>query len=275
MVPHQSIWPSELFTERGTAYAARDTVLPNGDPAHLTLPATYGDALVLYIHGNNAPSNQFETAVEWRTVREWLIEHGVPIAESRGGGDDWGGRASRASYEQTVAWARELVPGQRIVVLGRSMGALVAYWLATESSFSHEVVGLLVSSGTTDLARRYEHAAGDDLVEMNIAYGIPSTTRDKAAFAAASQGHDPLLFDASAFERVRVLQMWGDADRTVPAEEHGAAWVRRFGSSTASLTVDVREGGDHTTGNGSYHQVEAISGWFLGLPEVVPVALVG
>lgn len=253
-------------TPNGTVWTIPTTYLPDGKRAALSKTATPGDFLVVYAHGSSGTYNQFATLTAWAGIRNWLMDNHVPVVEALGG-DDWGGDASRITYQQAVAWARTQVPGVKIIVMGRSMGGLVAYWLATQSEFSADVQGLIVNSGTSDLAYRYSVATGSVLTAMNTAYGLPGSTKDVTAFTAASAGHDPMLFSGSLFSAVPVLQLWGTDDTQVPPAQHGQAWWTAFSSylPIPPSAVDVRSGGDHSSTNGSYLQIEAMSAFLAAV----------
>ncbi|NYF13618.1 hypothetical protein HDC34_001912 [Pseudoclavibacter sp. JAI123] len=143
----------------------------------------------------------------------------------------------------------------------------MAYWLALYSDFAPLVVALIINSGTTDLTERYRVAGGTDLANMNAAYGLPGTTRDEAAFAVASVGHDPMKFPLADWSQMRVMQLWGDADTTVVPATHGEAWALKYGPSTDALVTNVRAGGDHSGHNGSYLQVGPMIDFVLGSLE--------
>jgi len=123
------------------------------------------------------------------------------------------------------------------------MGGLIAYWLATQSEFASEVVGLLINSGTTDLTLRQSVAADADLVEIDSAYG----STDTASFLANSVGHDPLLLPASLWDEMKVLQVWSTGDTTVVPAQHGQAWLEEFGNACAYAAASIRSGGYHGT----------------------------
>lgn len=252
-------------TPGGTAYSTVETVLPMGDRAALTMPNSGSSTrLIVYTHGNGGTFDQFATLTAWVPFRQWCMDNNYAVVESAGAGNDWGGNASRQSYEQAAAWARSLLPTTSITVLARSMGGLIGYWLAVYSEFAPLVENLIVNSGTTDLIERYRVAGGEDLANMNTAYGIPGTTKDEAAFAVASVGHDPMQFPLDVWADKRVMQLWGDADTTVVPATHGQAWVLKYGSSSFETVVDVRPGGDHTGHNGSYQQVTQMAAFLMG-----------
>ncbi|MTE23270.1 S9 family peptidase [Microbacterium sp. ZXX196] len=256
-------------TGSGTAYtyngyeSATDRYVVGVANAHA------GDAnipTVLYTHGAGGTRTQFSTLGAWSGLRGWLIDNGWAYIEADGGGTtSWGGPAARASYEDAVASARRIIDIGDIVVLGRSMGGLVAYWLATQSEFASDVVGLIINSRTTDLAYRYATGDATDKAQMQAAYAAS----DDASFAVNSVGFDPMPFASGVWAGKNVLQMYGTADTTVPAPaNHAQAWVDEYGASVEYLGVDVRAGGSHSTTNGSYLQVDAMTAFLSYVNEV-------
>lgn len=250
----------EGATPTGTGFNNVSTTLPSGAPANLLLPARFGTELVVYVHGKGGGADQLATTTGWAGLRRWLIDRRLPVVETTAA-DDWGADASRTAYSEAIEWARSVVPGTRLIVIGHSMGALTAYWLASADT---SVTTLVISSGTTDLARRYRVATGGDRRSLNLAYGLPPGSHDQQAFAAASSGHDPMLMPLDSWAGVDVLQVWGNKDTSVPPQTNGEAWVRAFGPHTAGTTVKVRKGGTHDLGTGSPSQARLIIDWLAG-----------
>ncbi|WVX88577.1 esterase [Gordonia phage CheeseTouch] len=229
--------------------------------------------IVVYTHGNGGPPNQFTSYGEWKGLRDWLIDNGWAYVECTGGGaTSWGNQASRDAYEAALTYVDTQIATGKVVVLGRSMLGLVAYWLASQSPvIAPRCVGLIVNSGTTDLTYRYSVANGTDKTNMRTAYGAA----DDAAFAANSIGFDPMLFPESVWNGRKVLQMWGTADTTVPPATHAQAWVTKYAASCGLCLTDIRDGGDHSAANGSYLQVAAMANFLtLVTQEAAPVPTV-
>jgi len=93
---------------------------------------------------------------------------------------------------------------------------------------------------------------------MRTAYGAV----DDADFAVKSVGYDPMLWDASVYDGLPVLQLYGTNDTTVEPGPHAIAWGQKYAAPLSNLewfAFDVREGGDHSSGNGSYLQVDAMT----------------
>lgn len=254
-------------TPNGTVYTEHETILPSGAHACLIVAdAALGltTKLMDYFHGNGGPFDQFARYGEWGPLRNPLLDRHVAIVElASAAGDLWGMEVN--DHAEAVAWARTLVPGLELCVFGRSMGGLGAYRAAVEGPLASDIKALVINSGTTALRARYAVATGDDLIEMNTGWGIPGTSRNIPAFAIASAGHDPLEdYPLDAYEHLYVMQLWGDADTTVAPAVHGASWVAKYGDHVRNppVTVDIRPGGDHSAGNGSYHQVTQMLDFF-------------
>jgi pimeloyl-ACP methyl ester carboxylesterase len=247
-------------TTAGTAYTTFTATPVGGDQTRWAVADAVADdanvPLLVYCHGNSGAYNQFSTTPAWQGLREWIVDNGWAWVESDGGGGtSWGGPAARASYEAAATHVRGILDIGPIVVLGRSMGGLVAYWLYTQSSFAADCVGLIISSGTTDLAHRYAVADSGVKAEMRVAYGAAND----GAFATNSIGYDPMLFDLSAWDGTNVLQVIGTADTTVPPSDNGLAIRALWSGHPAIDRLDVREGGDHSQTNGTYFQVPAMT----------------
>lgn len=215
---------------------------------------------VLYCHGAGADSRQFTRLGAWRELRGWLIRNGWMWIECTGGGRfGWGNTASRQAYEAAVSIVGERAPLGPIVVLGRSMGGIVAHWLLTRSEVVAPLCsGAIINSGVQDLLAAYRSGLWTSSLED--AYGV----RGERAFALATEGHDPMRFDPSRWSGTRVLQLVATQDDLVPPEAHGCALRRRYAGHPAQDELDVRRGGDHSRENGSYLQTPAMIRFLSG-----------
>lgn len=258
-----------MLTPNGTTYSVVTTTLPNGEPALYGKAdgATTDVPLVLYCHGNGGDYNQFNTLGAWSGLRNLLIDSGYAWVESLGGGlASWGNAASRTSYEQAYTWAASQFDVGPVVVLGRSMGGLPAYWLAKESTVvAPHVVGLIINSGVTDLAAFNGPVPGKSYIRT--AHGISS---DGSGWEAWLDEYDPMRMAPGTWAGEKVMQLWGTNDTTVPPGAHAQAWITKYGTEPALLSTDERAGGDHSGGNGSYLQVEPM-GVFLAATTGVPM----
>lgn len=251
-------------TANGTVYTTRTFTTPGGDQALWGIAddklAAANIPVVVYTHGNSGAYNQFAATAAFAGIRNWLIDNGWAWVESAGGGgSSWGNTAARQSYSEAFAHVSSAINVGDVVVLGRSMGGLVAYWLYLyEPAISAKAVGLIVNSGTTDMTARIGPPPGD--TSIRTAFGLAA---DGSDWSAKLEGFDPMKYPLSAWAGKKVLQLYGTADTTVPPAIHGQAWLDKYASACAAAEVDVRLGGDHSTENGSYLQTSAMAG-FIG-----------
>lgn len=247
-------------TANGTSYTTYTFTTPGGDAALWAVgdrSATNADVpVVIYTHGNSGAYNQFAATGAFSGIRNWLIDNGWAWVESAGGGgSSWGNDAARRSYSEAFAHVKSSISVGDVVVLGRSMGGLVAYWLYLyEPAISAKAVGLIINSGTTDLVERVGPPPGD--TSIREAFGLAS---DGSDWTAKLSGYDPMQYPVSAWVGKSVLQLYGTADDTVPPNIHGQAWLDKYAAACAVADRDVRVGGDHSTQNGSYLQTGAMS----------------
>jgi len=239
-------------TTNGNAWTTYSAVVSGAGTVRWGVGDTHlGDTdipVLLYAHGAGGSSNQFEGFSSWLGLREWLIDNGWAWIEGSGGGSQpWGNTASRVAYENAYTHVAGVLDLGSVVPLGRSMGGLVVQWLYTQSAVLAPVsVGLIVNSGVQSLAAAY--ASGNWTTEIRAAYGAA----DDATFNAASIGYDPLLFSASEWAGLNVLQLVGTADTTVPPADHGYAMRTHYAGQPSIDSLYERIGGDHSTGNGLY-----------------------
>ncbi|MFV9429170.1 hypothetical protein ACNJ7K_11570 [Rhodococcus aetherivorans] len=213
--------------------------------------------MILYLHGANGGYNQFTSLSAWIGLREWLIDNGWGWIEG-GGAQPWGNAASRTAYRAAFDHVDGILDIGPVVILTRPMGGLVGHWLFTQDPvLKDRSVGFIGNSEVANLAAAY--ATSRWTADMHAAYGT-----DAAGFAAASVGHDPMLFSPSLWAGKKVLELVGTNDTTVRAADHGLAIRAHWEEQPAVNLLDTRESGDHPGTNGSYLQVEAMS-QFLSL----------
>lgn len=247
-------------TAAGAVYTARSFTTSDGQPAVWYMDDAKRSRqqipTVIYAHGNEGPYNQFLTMGAWAGLRNWLMDNGYAVVESHGGGgSSWGNDAARRAYLDAFEHVSGQINTGPVIVLGRSMGGLVAYWLAARSPIAARVVGLIINSGTTDLAYRVTFNAPAGNKDIIAAFGAKTLSE----FYEVAPEYDPMQWPGLLWSGKHVLQLWGDADETVPPARNGAAWVAKYGADALTLTTDIRAGGDHSTGNGSYLQVDAMT----------------
>lgn len=259
-------------TTLGTAYTEYATLI--GAPVGGAVRWGYADDLigtqhipfVLYLHGAGGNSGQFQTYTGWDDLRDWLIDNGWGWVESNGGGEQtWGNQAARDGYSATWSHIKSQASIGPVVILARSMGGLVGYWLyAQHPELSDPAVcqGLIVNCGVTDLVAA--NAAGNFDAYLPAAYGVTVGDGDAAFNAAVAGGWDPMDYDPSLWTGRRVLQVTSTGDGTVPPASHGLAWITAYGSELALLDTSVASSGGHGI-PGGYGQVADMSAFLTSV----------
>lgn len=247
-------------TSTGTPYTEFTATPVGGDLTLWAIPdaliGTPGIPLMVYAHGASGGYNQFAASSAWTGLREWLINNGIAWVESVGGGpQSWGGPASRASYEASFAHVDAILGGTSpVLILGRSMGGLVSYWLATQSSFAARVDGLILSSAVTSLE---EWILPPPIgFEFRVAYGL---AQDGSNYAEKTAGYHPLEFTPSLFAGKNIISLVGDADTTVPPTTNTYPMRAHWAGQPAIDRLEVRAGGDHSQANGTYTMVQPMT----------------
>lgn len=223
---------------------------------------------VLYCHGAGGAADQFATMSAWAGLRNWLIDNGWGWVEGTGGGANaWGSPASQTAYETALAHVSGLHSITKVVVLGRSMGGLVGarlYWSNRSSDSRYK--GFISNSGVQDLVWAYDWDGGRWTDAFNAAWGVSS----KAGLISASAGMNPVDGPPSRWSGANVIQLWGDADTTVPAQYNGEAMRTMYATRPTIDRVDIRGGGDHSATNGSYTRVQPMTDFLLAVTGGTP-----
>lgn len=229
-----------------------------------------GVPVCLYTHGAGGGPSQFHDLDAFSGIRNYMLDSGVVTVEGTGGGSQpWANDSSKTAYENTWQHVADLFEPEVTFGLFRSMGGLVGQWLLTQSSVVAEnMQGAMVNSGVQDLMWAYQ--SGSWTAAMNSAWGVSSYSQ----FQAAAASSDPMQFASSDWTGKKMLQLVGTADTLVPAEQNGIAIRGHYSGSPEVDLLDIRPGGDHSTGNGSYLQVSAMANFvdlMLGKgPDPVP-----
>lgn len=252
-------------TPAGTAYKATAATLPSGQVVWLGAPVDGATKFVLYTHGAGGTANQFtDNSGPWPiALREWLVDRGFGWVEGTGGGlQPWGNLASQAAYNELINYVEARYAVTQWVVLGRSMGGVVATRIYQARRTSDpRWVGLIINSGTQNLIAQYDYQNGARRPEMNTAWSVS----DRAAFVAAVNGLNPIDGPPASWTGARVLQMWGTADDVVVPTTNGEAMRTMYAGRPEIDRVDIRLNGDHSAANGSYKQTSAITAFITDI----------
>lgn len=258
-------------TANGTAYTVHAASVSGAGTVYWAIDDTKAAEadlpFVLYMHGAGGAANDFQGS-KWVLLRDWLIDNGFGFIEGAGGGlQPWGNPASEAAYANSFDHVDALFDIAYVVVLGRSMGGAVADRLYNaRRGGDARWVGLVNNSGVQDLVWAYDYDSGRWTAAFNSAWSVAN----KTAFVAAVAGLNPIDGPASAWDGAHVLQLIGDADDTVPPAANGLAMRTMYAGHPALDQLDVRAGGDHSTSNGSYLQVAAMSAFLLEVTGQTP-----
>lgn len=222
-----------------------------------------GIPTILYAHGANGDSKQFQDLAAWAEMRNWLIDNGWLWIEGSGGGtQSWGNDNARNAYVAYLDHVAGVLDIGDVVPLGRSMGGLVSYWLYSQSSIKDQCVGLIVNSGVTSMA-----AAGP-YFGLPLWQAFGTTTLDD--FLVASADYDPLGFDVDLWDGLNILELVGTADTTVPPDDHAYAIRALWEGHPAMDLLTVRQSGDHSASNGCYHEVGSMTAFLNLVTGVTP-----
>lgn len=239
-------------TPGGTPYTVTAFTTSAGEPAWRAIADARAGAadvpVVVFCHGNPgsdqaSADTQFQLS-GYAAVRNWLMDNGWGWVEAHGAGANWGNAAGRAAYEAAYVDITKVWNILYSVVIGRSMGALVGAWLASQSTIiSPRCAGFVSLSGTADLSNRYASASTGDKANMNAAYGVI----DEASWRAAVGPFDPLLADLATWDDRNAIMQWDTSDGTVPYLPNGKAWLDKYGPRLTIARSQSTSGGDHNT----------------------------
>lgn len=250
-------------TANGTSYTVHTATVAGGGATYWGVPdASTGPVpAVLYCHGAAGAANQFATLAAWTGLRDWLIDNGWIWIEGAGGGSQpWGNQASQDAYDASFDHVDALLDIDYVVVLGRSMGGAVGARLYVDRRVGDaRWVGFISNSGVQDLVWAYDWDGGRWTAAFNSAWGVSS----KPQFEAAVAGLNPIDGPATEWAGAKVIQLWGDADDTVPPADNAIAMRAMYAGQPTVDGFDVRAGGDHSSTNGSYLEVDAMTAFLL------------
>lgn len=238
-------------TPGGTTYTVTAFTSSAGESAWRAIADAEAAAadvpVVLFCHGNPGAvstdaDQQFQSG--YTDLRNWLIDNGWGWIEGHGAGANWGNAAARSAYEAMFTNTRASWDVAKVVVIGRSMGALVGAWLASQSTVIAPLCAGFVSlSGTADLSNRYASASAGDKTNMNAAFGVT----DETGWRAAVADFDPLLAVVATWDERNAIMQWDTSDTTVPYAANGQAWDTKYGPQLTLRRTQSTTGGDHNS----------------------------
>lgn len=281
-------------TAGGTAYTVRTAAVSGHGNVYWgvadSIAGTANIPTVLYAHGAGGGPDQFTTSAAWDGLRDWMIDHSWAYIEGGGGDTDlsgetnWGNDEARTAYPAYIGAVEGTasVPSiGKLVLLGRSMGGLITLWLYAYSSLKPRVSGMMMNSGVSTLLYGDQTPPSSSTVPpvssrptgvyfgttLLPAHGVP----DYATLYATKQAYAPETWPASVWTGAKILSLYGDADTTVPWSTRGGEPMRTLWAGEPVIDlVDLRSGGDHSAGNGSYLQVSAMTSFLTSITPPIP-----
>jgi hypothetical protein len=262
-------------TTSGTPFSVLSSTIPGHDQATLAVPnsPTGPVPLLVFCHGSGGGFDQFTTASVWQPMRDWLIDNGWGWVEGTGaptpaaGENGWGNAAARAAYLAYIAWAKTQVDAGPLVVLGRSMGGIVAHWLAGRSPIAGEVAGLIANAAVSTMFVGDGPGAGTSVSRSSAAYfsnlgdafGVPygSTPDWYQQLQVAAADYAPENWAPSTWTGKKILHLYGTTDTSVPWYPRGGSRLREIWAGRPAIDRVAYNGGDH-----------GASGPYLLVPEM-------
>lgn len=267
-------------TASGTLYTTSTINL--GEP-HGVMHITAKDGLtgtrpcVLYAHGAGGASDQMVSLSSWSQMRDWIIDAGIVIIEGSGGSvqgaQNWGNPAARAAYPAYLAHARTLRSLGPVILIGRSMGGLVASWLYAHDT-TNQYAGFINNSGVSTmfvgaLSGSKDAAAATGWYFSPTIFNAWGAT-DVASLQIAASDAAPENFAQSMWSGKKMLSCYGDADTTVPWNVRGAGALQPSLTQLAVNRVSLTPGGAHGGSVNSYTDVAAMSAFISDVFGLTP-----
>lgn len=248
-------------TPNGTAYSiCVETVGANvirwGVPtAKLGMSGLHG---LLYAHGSGGSDDYFTTRPIFSNTRNLILDNGGFWMECTGseisafgGQNNWNREIAKIAYSNAVQLVYGYLPGFDLLILGRSMGALVALWLATQDSFVKNICsGVIHMSGIYSMLDEFDDGnhfglpgwygttapptppTRPDVPFDSSAWAswrtsliawraLSGTVTARDALAAATPTNDPARYDNSLFVNLNVMVIYGTKDNVAWSDPDG------------------------------------------------------
>ncbi len=174
-----------------------------------------GAYVVVWQHGVGGGATDITTndalLVSWYQT---VIDAGCILAASDAAGNNWGNTAGLTAYAAQYARLIGLYNVLGIIILTGSMGGASSLLCGINETYTN-LLGMYLVYPVCSLANLWNNGFGQspDLSgSIAAAYGISTGSE----YPTKTAGHDPLLYDATAFPTVRYRMTGSYSDVTVP-----------------------------------------------------------
>lgn len=272
-------------TTAGTAYTTRSQALTGYGTTYITMRdsiiATTDIPTIVYAHGAGGQPDQFVSLPAWQQMLFWCMDNGWAVVEGPGGpgstssptgGQNWANTTARAAYTAYATYWSGVFSLKLRCLFGRSMGGLVTGWLLLNEPLFAEcgwlnnsgVSTMLVESGGVPSTGEYFRSGAWP------AWGVSNLSDFATAVTAAGAALEN--YPASAWAGKKILNLYGDADTTVPFGVRGAGPLRNIWHGLPAIDdIYVRPGGTHSAPNASYADVSPMAAFLTTLNGGTPV----
>lgn len=165
------------------------------------------------------------------------ITDGVIWARCQFSGNSYGSPAAMQDMRDVYNQACRLAPVGGVVLVGNSMGAIVAINAVTTGAIPG-VLGVYITDPVVNLRQRYD---GTRKAMISAAYGIASNGSD---YDVKTAGHDPALRNWSAFRGVPFHIIGSTGDTTVPFASNGQVLATKLAGHN-DVTLITRTSAGH------------------------------
>jgi pimeloyl-ACP methyl ester carboxylesterase len=205
--------------------------------------------VIMQFHGNGSDENLFSDNGAQQAAYEAFINAGFIVCSARysSSGSTWGAQASLDAYVELYRYLIGHFAIGPIVFYANSMGSIESLLCINEGRIKG-VVGYIGHSPTYDLAANYANATFTTTIDN--AYGITGVSPN--TYAEKTAGHDPALFDATAFRGLPMVIYAAEDDMVVSKSLNGDALYAKVRSiSVEAVNVSGITGG-HSFSTSAY-----------------------